>query len=154
MQDQQISKKPDRREFLKLGACAGIGLVLVEAGLSCCPKLSKHTATASKGDKYAMVAYCCLKCDECDAYIATKNNDNQLRAAVATRWNMQPEQINCNGCKSPNPLFNCSAKKCAEQKKVPTCAHCDEFPTCTNEQWSKWPTLRENVEKFRKELKG
>ena len=33
-----------------------------------------------------MIGYCGLDCEKCDAYIATKNNDNELRAKTAEEW--------------------------------------------------------------------
>ena len=153
MQYQQFSKEHDRRKFLKLGTCAGFGLVLVDIGFSSCSRLSKRKENNSISDKFALIAYCCLKCDECDAYIATQNDDNKLRAKVAARWKMKSEQINCDGCKSSNALFNCSAKKCARQKNVITCAHCEDFPSCDNEIWTRWPKLKKNTEDVKEELK-
>ena len=52
---------------------------------------------------------------------------------------MKPEQINCLGCKSTKALFDCSLKKCASKRGVPTCAHCPDFPTCKDEQWTRYP---------------
>ena len=105
-----------------------------------------------KKDEFRMMAYCCLKCDKCDAYIATKNNDDELRAKVAKQWKMKPEKINCEGCKSDKCLFNCSARVCAKEKKVITCAHCKDFPSCDKEIWKKQPKLREIAEEVRKKL--
>jgi hypothetical protein len=162
---EQQSKNPGRREFLRVatGNCAGACMLLAGTGLSSCLHLQKETKTSqaakrksilpANGD-FSMVAYCCLKCNECDAYIATKSNNQELKEEVARRWHMQPEQINCYGCKTPSALFNCAAKQCAVQKKVITCAHCDEFPTCTIETWTKWPKLREQVAEMREALQA
>jgi hypothetical protein len=67
---------------------------------------------------------------------------------------MKAEQINCYGCKTASALFNCSAKQCTEKKQVLTCAHCADFPTCTNETWSKYPGLHRNVQEMRKALQA
>lgn len=33
-----------------------------------------------------MIAYCGLSCEQCEAFLATKNHDNALRAEVAEKW--------------------------------------------------------------------
>ena len=33
-----------------------------------------------------MIAYCGLNCEKCDAYIATINNDQELRKKTAKLW--------------------------------------------------------------------
>ena len=33
-----------------------------------------------------MIAYCGLDCEKCDAYIATINDDQQLREKTARAW--------------------------------------------------------------------
>ena len=105
-------------------------------------------------DEFAMVAYCCLECDKCDAYLATKNKDEQLRAKVAKEWKMDVEKFYCYGCKSENALFNCDAKKCAIARGLPTCAHCDDFPSCDKEIWTKWPKIKEKAEEMRAKLQS
>ena len=57
-------------------------------------------------------------------------------------------------CKSTKPLFNCSLQKCATKRGLKTCAHCPDFPTCKDEQWSKYPKLRETAEAMRPTLAG
>ncbi len=144
----------NRRGFLRLGACAGIGFVLGQAALSCCPRCTGGKDEKLAADEFDMVAYCCLECDKCDVYIATKNNDDELRAKVAKQWKMDAEKLYCEGCKSENALFNCNAKKCAVARGLPTCAHCDEFPTCDKDIWTKWPELKKKTEEMRKRLRS
>jgi hypothetical protein len=33
-----------------------------------------------------MMAFCGVQCDECDTYIATKNDDDTKRQEIADRW--------------------------------------------------------------------
>lgn len=151
--------RDNRRGLLKAGACAGLGLTLGAAGLSCCPCRSKKDNESVKStldappQDWTLIAYCCLECDKCDAYIATRNNDDALRAKVAAEWKMEPEKIRCNGCKSDVALFNCDAKKCAIARDLPTCAHCADFPTCDKDIWTKWPQLKEKTETMRARLR-
>lgn len=59
-----------------------------------------------------LIAICGLDCEECDAYKATKNNDQALREKTAKLWSelnnapILPEHINCEGCRM-NGTKNC-----------------------------------------------
>ena len=85
-----------------------------------------------------MISVCGLLCNECVAFIATKNDDDEKRAEVAEQWSkgynvdIQPEDINCNGCLSDTePLFRhcqvCEIRKCGKAKAIENCAHCNEY---------------------------
>ena len=140
----------DRRELIKAGACVGLGLALSSAGISCCPRCASESEAARlTNDEFAMFGYCCIECKKCDAYVATRNNDDELRAKVAKQWNMKAEEINCDGCKSGEALFNCEVKQCAVKKRLPTCAHCGEFASCDKEFWTRSQDLMENVRQMR-----
>ena len=142
----------NRRELLRAGTCAGVGLALGSAGLSCCPCSANRKQAMLDSNDFSMIAYCCLECDKCDVYIATQNNDEKLRAKVAKEWKMKAEELYCDGCKSDRTPFNCEAKKCAIGRNLPTCAHCDDFPSCDKEIWTKWPQLKEKVQAMRSRL--
>ncbi|MDR1695999.1 MAG: DUF3795 domain-containing protein [Endomicrobium sp.] len=84
-------------------------------------------------------AYCGLDCDSCDAFIATKNNDDALREKTAKSWSamnnveIKPEHINCTGCKSDGvKTFFCSnlceIRKCNIERKADNCSSCDKYP--------------------------
>ncbi|MGY5854321.1 MAG: DUF3795 domain-containing protein [Candidatus Thorarchaeota archaeon] len=87
-----------------------------------------------------MQAYCGLICTDCEAYIAKRTNDDNLRKKTAKlwtgpTWSVKPGEVNCDGCKSSSgTLFkhciNCAVRACAIEKGVDTCAHCDSYP-CT-----------------------
>ncbi len=116
-----------------------------------CPRIVRAADTPRS---FELIAYCGLDCSKCQAYEATVKDDDALRAKVAAAWKMKPEDVNCLGCKSAKALFNCSLKKCASKRGLPTCAHCQDFPRCKDEQWTKFPSLREAAEALRKTLAG
>ena len=88
-----------------------------------------------------MIGYCGLDCRKCDAYIATKNNDQELREKTAKLWAelnnapILPEHINCQGCRmdGTKTVFcdsMCAIRQCAMKKEMPTCGDCLELETC------------------------
>lgn len=87
------------------------------------------------------IGYCGLNCDKCDAYIATVNNDDVLRAKTAKLWGelngveILPEMINCYGCKAQGTKTYfcenlCAVRKCATKKEYETCADCANVEKC------------------------
>ena len=91
--------------------------------------------------KNNMIAFCGLNCAKCDAFIATKNNDNALREKTAKLWSelnqieILPEQINCEGCRcdGKKTVFCdklCQIRQCAMQKGFETCGDCSELDNC------------------------
>jgi len=111
-----------------------------------------------------IVAFCGIRCDKCDTFIATKTNDDVRRAEIARRWSKQfkaefkPEQMNCAGCRSAKgPVFfycpMCQIRKCGMEKGVLTCAHCDDYGCDTLEQFLKMsPESKHVLEGIRKTL--
>jgi hypothetical protein len=95
------------------------------------------------------LAVCGLECTKCPAYIATLNNDDNLRQEIAAKWKVQfnadvkPCDVNCVGClgdgvKIPH-CQECGPRLCAVSKKVANCSACQEFHDCKT---------RKNFEKF------
>ena len=91
--------------------------------------------------KPILIAYCGLNCEECEAYIATINNDNNLREKVAKEWSVlnkveiTKEMINCGGCRASGKKFPfcdkmCPIRKCAMEKSMDTCGDCENLKTC------------------------
>ena len=89
-----------------------------------------------------MIAFCGLDCEKCDAYIATKNDDQALREKTAKLWAalnnapILPEHINCEGCRSDGrkTVFCeqlCGIRQCALKKGIETCGDCSEMNSCT-----------------------
>ena len=86
------------------------------------------------------IAFCGLNCEECEAYIATKNNDIEKKKKLAEDWSkaykttILPEDINCDGCTFEGKHIGycnmCNIRKCASSKNVKNCALCNEYPEC------------------------
>jgi hypothetical protein len=111
------------------------------------------------------MAYCGLDCAECKAFKVTQAHDTEEKKQMAKRWaeqlkvEFEPEDINCEGCKS-SVLSGwcrkiCKIRPCAEERKVETCAHCDDYPCEKLKEFlSNEPIATENLEKIRKTLQA
>ena len=90
-----------------------------------------------------LIAFCGLECEKCDAYIATKNNDQALREKTAKLWSklnnaqIQPEHINCEGCRmngAKTRHFGTSKAVIKELKKyIPQYDKTEQF--LCNQRW-------------------
>ena len=91
-----------------------------------------------------MIGYCGLDCAQCEAFIATQNNDDALRAKVAAEWAqlnnapIRPEHINCTGCQSAGVKTYyceqlCKIRHCAAARHFSTCAECADYPCASLE---------------------
>ncbi|MCR1838909.1 DUF3795 domain-containing protein [Murimonas intestini] len=87
------------------------------------------------------IAYCGLNCEKCDAYIATINDDQELREKTAKLWAelnnapILPEHINCEGCRTDGAKTVycdsfCDIRQCALKKGVATCGDCPNMEKC------------------------
>lgn len=85
-----------------------------------------------------MIACCGVDCAACDAYVAKRNNDDELRRTTAERWARQldvpvePEYINCDGCQQTGGQHLgycaiCGIRTCCLEKQHTTCAECSEY---------------------------
>jgi len=84
-----------------------------------------------------------LDCSSCAAFIATKNNDDELRKKTAkecterykesnrNRPPIKPEEINCHGCLSDGPVYfycqRCEIRKCGFDKRIKNCKECKDY---------------------------
>jgi hypothetical protein len=86
-----------------------------------------------------IIAFCGMNCAECPAYIALKNDDDELRAKTVEQWSkmfegtFKPEDINCSGCIAAEGVHvryckKCVVRLCGIKKGLTNCAHCDEYP--------------------------
>jgi hypothetical protein len=83
-----------------------------------------------------IIGGCGIICSECDAYIATKSNDDEKRAQTAANWSqmfnadIKPEDINCLGCNS-QVLFShcneCDIRACSTGKELSNCSECSDY---------------------------
>ena len=89
-----------------------------------------------------LIGCCGLDCETCDAYLATRHNDDDLRKKTAQLWSqlnhasITPDMINCTGCRADGiKTFFCSdlckVRKCVTNKGFETCAQCAELNTCS-----------------------
>ena len=105
------------------------------------------------------IAVCGLDCEKCDAYIATKNNDQVLREKTAQFWSewnhvlILPQQINCEGCRMDGAKTEycsslCEIRKCAMAKGFETCGDCQEKGVCptVGAIWQNNPQAKMNTE--------
>jgi len=85
-----------------------------------------------------LIGICGIKCGECEAYIATQNNDDKLRSETADKWskmfnpNIKASDINCDGCTSESDRhFSycnvCEIRACGFERQVANCAYCDDY---------------------------
>ena len=106
-----------------------------------------------------LIGFCGLDCEQCPAYIATVNDDDEMRQEIAKNWSelndveITPEMVNCEGCRVEGlkTIFCdclCQVRQCALEKNYETCADCEEMETC-----EKIRVIFENNENALKNLK-
>lgn len=81
-------------------------------------------------DNRPFAAVCGLYCPACTLYIGSGEEPDRL-SGIAERFGVPVEEARCHGCRSDVQSFYCRAceiKKCAEEKGIPFCALCREYP--------------------------
>ena len=90
------------------------------------------------------LGFCGLNCETCPIFIATKNDDDQLRIKAVKeysdlygeflgRHHVKQEDMNCSGCQSGHVFIGCvtcPVRKCCQEKELATCASCSKYYTC------------------------
>ncbi|MGQ9801442.1 MAG: DUF3795 domain-containing protein [Candidatus Saccharicenans sp.] len=112
-----------------------------------------------------ILAFCGLDCGDCEAYIATQQNDQAGLEETARKWAEQfgatglgPEMCICDGCSSGGRLSTahaatCAIRVCASKRGVLTCAHCSDYGCDILQQFFAFaPVLKEKLDAIRKEL--
>ena len=90
-----------------------------------------------------ILAYCGLACHSCPIFLATREKDkdkrDKMRVDIARKikehydQECKPEDVtDCDGCKAKSGILfsgskNCHIRKCARQKGLENCAHCNEY---------------------------
>lgn len=105
-----------------------------------------------------LIGYCGLDCEKCDAYIATKNDDQALREKTAKLWSelnhatILPEHINCEGCRVDGVKTVycdklCEIRHCAMGKGVATCGDCPDMEGCprVGKVFANAPSAKDNL---------
>lgn len=147
-----------RKEFCK--SC----LAAMLAGLATPLRAGKREEDVKhkgKKEEKKIVGACGIVCGDCPAYVATKTNDDALRAKTAAEWSamyhadIKPEGIDCDGCPSAGPrLFahclECEIRACAHGRKLVTCAECPEY-ACRKlkEFFAMAPQARQTLDQLR-----
>jgi len=112
-----------------------------------------------------ILAYCGLDCGECEAYIATQENDRAGLEAAAKKWseqfgakNISADMCICDGCStgkrtSTAHALTCAIRLCASARGVTTCAHCADYGCATLQGFFTFaPVLKDKLEAIRKEI--
>ena len=112
-----------------------------------------------------MIAYCGLDCNECRAFKATQAGDIERKRQIAKQWTeglkveFKTEDIDCRGCKS-RAISGwcrkiCKIRPCAEERKIETCAHCDDYPCEKLKEFlSSESVATKNLDEIRKTLQA
>jgi hypothetical protein len=106
-----------------------------------------------------MIGYCGLVCSECDAYIATKKNDDELARRTAGKWSemfqkeIKVRDIWCDGClvggKKCIHCRTCEIRACGQQNGVENCGKCRDYPCEMLEDFFKFaPYAKTNLDKI------
>jgi hypothetical protein len=109
-----------------------------------------------------MIGCCGLNCTQCGAYIATQTDDDAKREEVARDWTQKhgghftADQIDCDGCQADGRAPDwtaklCPIRKCCRERKIDTCAACEQYPCEQLEGILKVaPEARDNLEALRR----
>jgi len=110
-----------------------------------------------------IISACGVDCFKCEAYLATQDNDQERKVDIANRWSehyqgeIQPEDINCDGCMSEGAKFSwcglCPIRLCVIENGYKSCAECSDFPCEKTEYvYQVDPSAKENIERIRQKL--
>ena len=111
-----------------------------------------------------LIAVCGLHCNECGAYIATRDNDDAKRAETAQQWSelygaeIKPADVNCSGCTSEGGVhFHyctvCEIRRCGLDRGVANCAHCEDYACEKLTEFFKMaPECRTSLDRIRADL--
>jgi hypothetical protein len=88
----------------------------------------------------AILFGCCGNdCSACEAFLATRSNDQQSLESVAANWRREyqnpaftADNVRCDGCLSQSSVHpawcgQCPIRACAHQQAVANCAVCPDY---------------------------
>jgi len=108
-----------------------------------------------------LIAPCGIDCSQCDAYIATQNDDIVLKQKLADNYikhfnkEIALKDMECDGCNQEGRHIgfcaHCSIRSCVFEKGYSTCAECTEFP-CPKGSfiWTKNSKSKATLDELRK----
>lgn len=151
---------PTRKQFCQ--SCLAVMLAGMGAPLVFGRKGDDVKKETAKEKAERIIGACGIVCSACPAYIATRSDDDALRAKTAKEWSamfhadIKAADIDCDGCPSDGPrlfhhCFECGIRKCAREKKLANCAACPEY-SCKklDEFLAMVPEARATLEELRK----
>jgi hypothetical protein len=85
-----------------------------------------------------MLGACGLACNECDAFLATQENNPEKIAEIAKQWSkeyggeFQPASIWCDGCMAESDrkcghCAECDIRACVSGKGLSSCGECSDY---------------------------
>ena len=85
-----------------------------------------------------LFAVCGVNCGECEAYIATQNDDDAARSQIAEKWSkmynadIKTADLNCEGCIGKGDKHfmycnSCEIRACGMERGLDNCAFCDDY---------------------------
>ena len=111
-----------------------------------------------------LIAACGLDCAKCDAYIATRANDQVALVALAEKWSKEynasgltAADVQCDGCmvegRKIGHCSECQIRLCVMERGLANCAVCPDY-ACEKLMGflQQVPPARENLEALRKTM--
>ncbi len=108
-----------------------------------------------------LLGACGLECGACPAYVATREDDAEMIAAIAARWSQEygheilSEYVWCEGCLAEGQrkcghTRECGVRACAVERRVLSCAYCDDYGCETiTEFFEMAPAAKEKLDALR-----
>ncbi len=82
------------------------------------------------------IGACGLFCEACDIYQSVQTGNLKT---LAREWNMDPDDLVCDGCRSDRrSVFcnDCVMRECCLGRNLDNCSECEEFPCKTLVQFN------------------
>lgn len=107
-----------------------------------------------------VIAYCGIKCHECDVYNATVNDNMDEKKRISQNWStveypLKPQDIQCYGCTTADEKImsfcrECDIRECGINLEVDNCGVCGKYPCDKLDKvFSKSPDSKEVLDEIR-----